>query len=161
VPIDWTEIKYFKPSEFPEDPDTYADPALILLLDNFREIYKHPLTPSPAKGALARLDGAPTSRHYAVGRLSDAVDVFPKGDVSEAWLLAVEMEEWWGGIGLYPFTHPGPMLHLDLRPLLNGRKTLWARDKDGAYVYPNSGPEARRRFIELLSLIAAPVTVQT
>lgn len=152
--IDWTKIKHFKASEFPEAPDQHADPRLIQELDAFREAFGGGVTPSPAKGALARFDGSATSRHYAVGRQSDAVDIFPKGEVRRAYDILAADGAPWGGIGIYPFTHPSPMLHIDLRPLKSsGAKTIWARDKDGTYIYPNVSEAARRRFEELLALL--------
>lgn len=132
--IDWSKIRHFKPDEFPEDPDAHAEPALITTLDHFRERLGVEVWPSKAKGALARNYGSPESRHYAVNRLSDAVDVFINMDPRAAWIRALRFG--WGGVGIYFDTHiakgrPMVMFHLDLRP----RLVYWYRSR-GRYGHP-------------------------
>ncbi len=112
---------------------------LILTLQHLRTCSGIPLTPSPVSGAWGRLEGSATSRHWAVGRLSDAGDIFPaKGRTLDCWLAAQGMGDI-GGIGLYVDTRgpdgtPWPMMHIDLRP---GR-LLWTserRDAQRVYYY--------------------------
>ena len=82
-------IRRFTPGEFPEDPEELAEPRLIYSLDDFAVALGRPVHPSPVPGALARLDGSETSRHYAVGRRSDAVDVFCACPIFKAWGTAL------------------------------------------------------------------------
>ncbi len=111
-----------------------VSPYLILELQKFREFCGIPLIPSPAAGAWGRTEeGSENSRHYAVGRLSDAGDLFIReGLERELWLCAVQWEAF-GGVGLYTETHlfnePAVMVHLDLRPY-RGQKALWVRNGD-------------------------------
>lgn len=148
--IEWAHIEHFSPSEFSEDPDKYAEPALIEALDAFRGVLESPIYPSPVMGALARFGGSMTSRHYAVGRKSDAIDVFTAGDIRHAWMTAFSSKIW-GGIGVYFDTHyqgkPWPMLHLDLRP---GKTIYWYR-VNGQYGSPMNSTNDMKRLIGLLN----------
>ena len=149
--IDWSRVPDFSPREFAESPDEHVQPELIYRLQTLRERLGAAIFPSPAGGALARFGGSVTSRHYAVGRLSDAVDVFPAdGWAARAWLHAVAL---FGGVGLYLDTHFGgqqrPMLHVDLRP----EPAWWVRDA-GAYHYAHSSPSAMRRLLSALVNLA-------
>lgn len=155
--IDWSRVKYFNPKtdKFPEDPNLYSDPNLIYALDLLREAYGYPIYPSPVKGALARLDGSSTSRHYAVGRKSDAIDIFPTKDKDKELYLAALSSNLFGGLGLYLDTRgldglPLPMLHVDLRPLNNNKMMLWVRDKKGNYIYSHKDNQ-RHLFFNKLS----------
>ena len=118
---------------------SFVEAGLITTLQNIREDTGIPITPSPVKGAWYRLDGSKTSRHYAVGRLSDAGDIFPQKDrVLDLWLMVQEVTQL-GGIGLYADTNgpdgkPWSMMHIDLRV---GR-LLWASEligKERKYYY--------------------------
>jgi hypothetical protein len=111
-------------------------------LDLFRGWHGKPIWPSPKTGALARFeDKDADSRHYAVGRRSDAVDVFAK-DPASAFLLALTCGLW-GAVGFYTDTSfdggPWAMLHLDCRPYGVGHgqdhMLVWHRDHNG-YHYP-------------------------
>ena len=125
--INWKTIRHFTPGEFSENPDEHAAPELIMALDQWREFLGFIVNPSPVSGALARFSGDSESRHYAVGRLSDAVDVFASCHIRQAWLSAMR-SKLWGGIGVYFDTQyqgkSRPMLHLDLRP---GPTVIWYR----------------------------------
>ncbi len=127
-------IRRFKPGEFPENPEEHAEPGLIYALDDFAVALGKVVHPSPVPGALARLDGSETSRHYAMGRRSDAIDVFCACPIFQAWATAL----WcgWGGIGVcFDTRYRGglwPMLHLDQRQ----EKLIWFRDEAGEYHYP-------------------------
>ena len=125
--INWKTIRHFSAVEFPDNPDENASPKLIKTLDTWREQLAFRVDPSPVPGGLARFEGDRESRHYAVGRQSDAVDVFPSCHIRYAWLSAVR-SKLWGGIGVYFDTQfegrSQPMLHLDLRP---GPTVFWYR----------------------------------
>lgn len=135
------------------------DPRAIGLLLDFRRKLGRPVHPSRwvsedgERSGFARFGGSVNSRHYARGRLADAMDVFPEGDVLEAWTLALSMP--FGGIGVYLDTRvnrlqPGPMLHLDLRP----RRVLWVRVA-GEYIYLHQSEDMRNRFWEAIGQVAA------
>lgn len=142
-------IRHFTPDEWPNGVLAHIDPALIGQLDELRERLGRPIYPSPLAGAWTRFDGSSTSRHYAVGRLADAGDVFPEGDIRDAWLAAQALP--FGGIGVYfdtTYQHkPWPMLHLDLRP----ERVLWARIGRTRYIYPARGQAERDLFFDLLA----------
>lgn len=145
----FSALKHFQRDEFPNGVLENIDNELVLGLDEYRQRLGHPLVPSPLAGAWYRKDGSKTSRHYAVGRLSDAGDVFPQCDIRDALLVALHCD-WWGGIGVYldtngPNGKPQPMLHLDLRP----QRQLWLRYQ-GQYIYPLRSANERRRFWVLL-----------
>lgn len=94
------EFKDFSEGEFPEDVKKYAAIALIRKLQAQRNILDAPIRPSLAKGALARRGGSKTSKHYATGRLSTAVDWFSDLEPFETWnhVLASGL---WDGMGIY------------------------------------------------------------
>lgn len=147
--IDWKRAPQFKPGEFAENPNEHADPDLIYRLQDYRTALGCIIRPSLARGGLARFDGSATSRHYAVGRLSDACDLFPETPPEHAWATALRMPAF-GGIGIYFDTrnnqgNPAYMIHLDLRPTVAGVRTLWWRD-DGRYYYPRAAQEIRQLF---------------
>ena len=142
--ITWTKAPDFKPSEFSENPDKFADPRLIYNLQDYRNLLGKKVYPSPVPGALARSDKV--SQHYynlEADIKSRAGDVFVEGCTAEAWQIAVT-SQLWGGVGLYLNTlfknQKWLMLHLDLRALgkNHSKKTvlLWIRDKKGQYRYP-------------------------
>jgi len=142
-------MKHFSPSEFPEDI-SYADPKLLEMLDNFREELGVRIHPSPVPGALARFSGSPTSQHYAVDRLSTAVDVFV--EASPAWVYIRALQFGWGGVGVYFDTHYNNrhwvMFHLDIRK----DKTTWFRD-DKEYFYPKNNSTLAEKLVRKLSIV--------
>lgn len=142
-------IRHFTPDEWPAGVLACIEPALIGQLDELRERLGRPVYPSPLAGGWVRFDGSPTSRHYAIDRRSDAGDVFPEGDIRDAWLIAQALP--FGGIGVYFDTYyqhrPWPMLHLDLRP----ERVLWARISRNRYIYPARGGTERDLFFDLLA----------
>lgn len=104
--IDWTLVSNFKPNEFPENPDLYAEPNLIYTLQDLRSISAgNRIYPSPVNGALARFDGSKTSQHY-VGpkdnpvRKSTAIDFFMEGIPIENMTMITSHPKI-GGIGVY------------------------------------------------------------
>lgn len=108
--------RYFSPSEFPPGELERANPILLQLLGRLRDSLGAPIYPSPAPGALARLDGSEASKHYAVGRQSTAIDVFTEAPSAEFFRHAVH---WFTGVGFYPFGQRRgtrwPRWHLDMR----------------------------------------------
>lgn len=122
--INWNDIKNFSSTEFPEDPNKYANPELIYVLQDLRVLYNMKIYPSPVSGALARFTGSITSQHYVGSkteptRLSTGIDVFPEG-VPFAFLCTVLKIPTILGIGIYidtngPDGKPWVMFHLDIR----------------------------------------------
>ena len=144
--MDWKNITKFEPKEFPSQKEIdLTDPRLFRTLEDFRLDLNYSVYPSPEKGALAREYGSTTSRHYAVGKLSTAIDFFPDCDILRALFTAVH---YFGGVGVYFDTHfkrrKWVMLHGDLR--LNTK--LWYR-LDGKYHTINTDAD----YYTLLELI--------
>lgn len=138
-------IRHFKEDEFPPGELGLADRRIIIALDEYRHILGKPVVPSPVAGALARVEGKDKgSRHYAVNRLSDAVDVFPQCNIADAWRVAVQ-SGLFGGVGFYLDTKPSPMLHFDLRDV----PAWWCRVQ-GKYIYPANAGD-RERFFRALA----------
>ena len=153
--IDWAQILYFAPDEFPENPK-HAEPTLIYRLDHTRGYLDKAVYPSPVKGALARFTGSEHSQHYAVDRLSTGVDVFCEGIPIQNFYTILGLK-YFNGIGVYLDTNgvdgqPWIMFHLDIRPI--GFKIdvplLWIvikiKDKitgkvKTKYKYPQLNPE--------------------
>lgn len=145
---------------FPEFADFDIDLSrvsaqLILELQEFRTTTGIPIIPSPLQDGWWRDTGSKTSRHYAVGRLSDAGDMFAQKDrILTCWLQAIQWPAF-GGIGLYTDTHgpdgtPWPMMHVDMRPYSRGQKVLWVRDEN-EYINPRNQDE----FWEIVHTIAS------
>ena len=116
--------------------------ATLITLQTVRDRTGIPVIPSPLPDGWARTDGSKTSRHYAVGRLSDAGDIFPaRGRCMELWARLQAVQNI-GAVGLYcdtrgPDGAPWPMIHFDLRNARN--KLLWARDGDYFYLHKQPG----------------------
>ncbi len=133
-------MKYFKPAEF---QGWYEQCNLKLLdtLDKFRELWGAPVMISPASGAVGRrLGDAATSQHNIDHwGCVNAVDVMPKGMMTRADMeraIKLAQEAGFTGIGVYPFWHPFPGLHLDVREGAPGVVAHWAGvPKGGKQVY--------------------------
>jgi|GEM_PF-2560627 len=160
--ITWTKAPDFKPSEFAENPDKFADPQLIYGLQDYRNLLGRKVFPSPVPGALARSDK--DSQHFynlESGIRSRAGDVFVEGCPAEAWQIAVT-SQLWGGVGLYLDTkYKGkkwPMLHLDLRSLGENHSKemvlLWIRTKKGKYRYPQHEKGGMKYLFKTLKKIS-------
>ena len=124
----------FHEPEFPSGALRLTDASLLSLLQSLRTQWDQSIHPSRHPDGWARMAGRPSSRHYAVGRLSDAGDIFPTGNVINFWQMCVA-DQSVGGLGIYFDTRrgplqPGPMIHIDLRP----RRLLWSRIA-GVYYY--------------------------
>jgi len=126
-----------------ELPLHLVNAEVVSVLQRLRDMSGIPITPSPVPEGWARTSGSVGSRHYAVGRLSDAGDVFPaRGRLLECWIRAQQIQEI-GGLGLYIDTNgpdglPWPMMHLDLRQ--TATRTFWIRTEKIAYHYLHSSP---------------------
>lgn len=144
-------ITRFEPTEFPENPEEHADIFYIRQLNEFAIALKSAVFPSPVSGALARFYGSSKSRHYAVGRQSDACDVFCNCPISKAFFTALQF---FTGVGVYFDTRymggEWPMLHTDLRD----RELMWYRE-DGVYFYPHT---SKTFYNDLATKLANPVT---
>jgi hypothetical protein len=110
----------------------YMDAGLILAIQELRLISGISIIPSPVISGWYRFTGRTTSTHYAVNRLSNAGDIFPRrGRIMETWLRAQYISKF-NGFGIYldtngPDGKPWMMLHLDTRP---GHRFFWIRDND-------------------------------
>lgn len=119
--INWDYVHNLSPGEFSEDPNEFADPALMYSLGNFRKLSGCRMFPSPVSGALARFYGSSKSQHYAVDRKSTASDMFIEG-VPFDILSKLLHSNLFIGIGIYldtkgPDGLPWVMFHLDIRPI--------------------------------------------
>ena len=111
-------LRHFTQKEFPE-PLEHADPILIKNLDKLRDKMRSEIYPSPVPGALARFDfGASDSEHYAVNRLSTAIDFFCNADPFEAWVKIIK-SKLFTRVGVYFDTfyknRKWVMFHCDLK----------------------------------------------
>lgn len=118
-----TDLRYFKPSEWPKDPSK-VDPRLCYALDAVREAAGAPISIHVAwdKGGHAA-----NSFHYR----GLAVDFHFLGPIPPVHQLnAILPVPEIMGIGRYPsWAHPG--WHVDLRP---SPRLFWV-EQDGRYVY--------------------------
>jgi len=151
--LDFGSVDHFERHEFPGDVLEHIDGDYVLGLSEYRDRLGHQVVPSPVIEGWYRTEGSEGSRHYAVGRLSDAGDVFPKCDIREAFMVAMGCE-WWGGIGVYldttgPSGESEPMLHLDQR----AGRTIWMRYK-GRYIYPMNSAAEMNEFYQRLSEVS-------
>lgn len=130
-------MRFFKPAEFGEWWPL-LDPHLKNVLDNFREDWGAPVRISPHPDALGRHMGPEKmSQHNVdVWKKVRAADIFPDGLTEDSFPRAYECAKSAGasGIGFYPDTHPGPMMHLDVRRSHTAdRPATWCRVK-GRYL---------------------------
>jgi len=144
------KLRHFDASEWGQPGELErVDAKLLHALDDYRERLEFPVHPSPVPGAWARTSGSPGSRHYAVGRLADAGDVFSATDIRTAWRVAVQ-SRLFGGVGVYFDTMfrgvRWPMLHLDLR-----EGSVWWARTGNRYIYPRQEGEPEAEFFELLA----------
>ena len=145
--IDWEQINYFTKDEFVDDV-SLIQPEVIYALDEYRNALNQRIFSSPVKGSMVRLTGNPQSQHYAVGRLSTAIDIFCEGFPIVNFLCILQLKKF-TAVGIYldtigPDGQPWIMFHVDMRkreptqPIL-----LWITEKLGnnrinVYRYPQS-----------------------
>ena len=123
--VDWSLVRYFSAREF-GGLLASVDPRIIYAADAMRARLGAPLQISKAEGAIARFElSAAPSRHYAVGRKSDALDLHPIGASLWACYRAALLVPAIGGFGVYPdWNTPG--IHIDCRPRKpDGSMALW------------------------------------
>ena len=145
--INWDKVNYFSPFEFPENT-SFAEPQLFYNLGEYRSLIGRKIFPSPARGALARMTGSPSSQHYALGRLSTACDIFCEGTPIQN-LISLIGSKLFNGIGIYLDTtgidgKPWVMFHVDTRVLNDEPPVLWVVTKTNNksnYYYPHDNPE--------------------
>ena len=111
-------MKYFRPSEFREWWELMSI-DLLEVLDDFRDIWGAPVMISPHADALGRHGGRDDLSQHNVDKWGEvrAADIFPMGIGDEGFIRAYDAAKRAGasGIGFYPGTTPGPMMHLDVR----------------------------------------------
>jgi len=117
--INWKDITRFAPSEFPEDPDKYAEPELIYRANFYRIKSNRIIKPSPVSGALARFDGGDSEHVVKDNKKSSALDIFQEGIPIENFTLLFSLRLF-NGVGIYldtagPDGRPWIMFHIDLR----------------------------------------------
>jgi uncharacterized protein YcbK (DUF882 family) len=121
--IDWSKVKWFKPSEFGEHADK-IDPLLVYSLDALRDFVKRPI----------RINSAYRPGDDGQHGLGKAADIVIAGlGCMDAFFVA-ERTRLFTGIGVYPFWHL-PGIHVDVRELRpNEHGARWGRNKEGVYV---------------------------
>ena len=136
--------KSIAPSEFPDGVLKHMSAELFTTaLFPLRDLANVPMWPSSLYRAHVRHEGNPANRHYAVGRLSDAVDMHVK--TFEAMLqvmMCADRIASIGGIGIY-FDTNTPLFHIDTRP----NRLMWMRTREGEYVYREND---RVKFYKIL-----------
>lgn len=152
--INWRKSQYFKRAEFNPKEVDHIDPSALKRYNTARGITEVSWYPSRVDGALARFNGSKTSRHYAVNRLSDALDFFTAKDTDILWFLyKLYGSNLFGGIGVYFDTRgynysSDIMFHVDCRKCMTGYPLIWFRDK-GKYTYVVNS----KNFSELINKI--------
>lgn len=155
--LDWSRIRYFKPTEFPLAQLEFLNKYVIEELDKLRNSFGTPIQVSPVEGAVVRFNedstGHPVSWHDSAKKrkLGQAIDVFlPRSDdlsPAEVIMKTFSLTRF-RGLGLYFDTflgsQPHLMLHLDLRH----DPFLWYCPNDSVrkYIYSYSS----NRFLEEL-----------
>ncbi len=138
-------MRHFNESEFPESIE-HGSPELFEKLDKLRDFIKVKIFPSPAPGALARLDlESSSSQHYASKtRKSRAIDFFTSGDPFAVYLKILH-SRLFRRVGVYFDTKLRGcreiMFHVDLKP----QDLMWFR-ANGKYIYSNNPHFYRKIF---------------
>ncbi|MCW4237717.1 MAG: hypothetical protein N0E58_15830 [Candidatus Thiodiazotropha endolucinida] len=119
-------FRYLSPEVIPGCWDK-MDLAFLIRVDQFMWDSPGEWMVSPAVGAACRDYGSTTSRHYAVGRKADAIDLMlVDGDLEENYRFALAR---FGGVGVYPDWIPFHGLHVDGRE--GDRVATWAGIRQG------------------------------
>jgi len=156
--LDWTTIKHFAPSEWPDGVLKHMDASIIEAINQVRRAVPttHALIPSPVPRGHVRHEES-DSRHATNNgkRLSDATDLFCRWrHLWALWQAATHVPSV-GGLGVYTdMTYGGefrsmPMLHIDCRP----DRLLWVAWRDNSddplkYTYLSNKPQ---QFFRLLA----------
>jgi uncharacterized protein YcbK (DUF882 family) len=121
--IDWSKVKWFKPSEFGQYANQ-MDPLLIYSLDALRDFVKRPI----------RINSAFRPGDPGQHGLGKAADIVIAGLGCVDAFLVAEKTRLFSGIGIYPYWHL-PGIHVDVRDLRPSEQgARWARNKDNVYV---------------------------
>jgi hypothetical protein len=139
---DWKKLKHFNKSEFnhPEKMDLEH----LIKLDKMRQNIGFPIIVTSDYRAN-------DSGTHGEGLATDVI--FPTRDLSDLYYLYCEAERHnFSGIGIYPHWHYNGIilggLHLDSRPLENGRGSRWiAILKDGEQKYIKFSWENMTRYV--------------
>ena len=128
----------FNVKNFPSQQEVdRTDPQLFKIFNDYSIDLGYNIYPNNAKGSLARDYGDSNSRHYAIGRLSTAIDFFPDCSILRAFFTALR---YFGGVGLYVDTcfrkRKWVMLHCDLRDY----QKIWYR-QEGKYYTVNTNAD--------------------
>jgi hypothetical protein len=159
--IDLSTIPNFRPSEFSEDIQKYADPHMLRTLQRTRNLVGKSMYPSPVEGALARFNSKDkSSQHYAVDRKSTAVDCFVDEIPVKVFSLVWGDPEGFTGVGIY-FNgmyrgKPQVRYHFDTRKIeergyQKQQKLVWFVDEKGNICYPQTSTKNLMTFYNLLS----------
>lgn len=108
-------LRHFKRHEF-RGYDNLMDPALLVVIDEFREQWGAPVRISNSAHAIGRTYGNGFHNYVKHGSVK-AIDLIPEGmETKEDFERAVKIAQRIGakGIGLYPKWHQGPGIHLDV-----------------------------------------------
>lgn len=133
------KINYFQASEFGGWYDQLSL-ELLLKLDVFRHLWGAQVAVSRAPGAVGRRDFSESQHNINLWGEVRAVDLFPMCIHSDTRhctqandrlrMFNVARRAGFTGIGLYTDTHPGNMLHVDVRKDRQvSAPATWAREK--------------------------------
>ncbi len=144
TPFEWERLEFFKPKEFVGSQYKhdelhsmlpFLDIRVIWMITRLRRLCGQAMTPSPARGAIART-WDPQSQHHigSVREFSTAIDLFVlEGSLKHVYDVARDMKEV-GGFGAYPQWVPHHGIHIDIRPH-NNQATWMAENEGGKQVY--------------------------
>lgn len=119
--IDWSQIKYFTPKERWGNPSMMNE-KFVKKLDAFRAFVNHPIFITEGYAINGH---SPNSYHYK-GMAADCK--FINKDLKfHVWAA---LHSPFGGVGIYTW---GPFLHLDDRPHLPGKRTIWISHRPQIY----------------------------
>ena len=147
--INWDEIQYFKPEEFPEGVLYYLMPEMVYILDNIRDISDVPIYPSPVYEAHVRHDCADSFHCVSEDGFSTATDFFVKWeDAMTVYHTLIDIPDV-GGVGIYDDKvyngEPHCMFHIDDRP----DALMWVY-KDGEYTYNTNAFAYYSKLLEII-----------
>lgn len=118
IPADWKQIKYFKPAEFPKNPNAMVLDA-VQALDQLREI-----SGTPIQIHVGWDNAGHASKSYHYRGLAIDFHFCQHTDYAQQLRWIEEVPDF-GGIGFYPDWRPHAGWHVDLRPKNNGARLYW------------------------------------
>jgi uncharacterized protein YcbK (DUF882 family) len=123
----WLQLKHFKITENWGDPEK-MDPGFLRKLDAFRASVGYPFEVHEGYATSGHAIG---SYHYK-GMAVDGRFTHQGKALSLEEHIAIAMKAPFGGIGIYTWSHNGPFLHLDDRPI-DDRRRVWVCEQAGQY----------------------------